>query len=193
MTLRFSFEHSIANQKCRRCGAVFTPGPEHPVLMDMCPECHSRKIRRANTLLMDRLAEIMPCGLCGHCEKVHRYKCTRFLDVCTIPGCGCQNFVARNVAEYEPEPWIDGVRLESSISSGFTSRASEAGAIEVITNKDIVAMVGAGMDEQSVIAKIKTSPIRFAFSAEELIKLKKSRVSDAIIETMLKTQGCGSR
>ena len=163
--------------------------------------------------------------------------------MCTVPGCGCQNFEAGNAVEHEPQPWIDGAFIKCATSSeninaaiaamrkrfpdfqsqecriaglmdqfregykgdftvekyleslyliakyaSFSSRAHEAGAIEVVTNKDVVAMVGAGMGEQTVIAKIKTSPIRFALSAGELIKLKKSRVSDAIIETMLKTQ-----
>jgi hypothetical protein len=160
--------------------------------------------------------------------------------VCTVPGCGCQNFVARNVAEHEPELWIDGVFTRGAISSenvdvaiaamrkrfpdfeylefriaslmdnfregfqgdftvenyleglyliakfaSFASHSCETGAIEVITNKDVAAMVGAGMSDQTVITKIKTSPIRFNLSAGELIELKKSRVSDAIIETML--------
>jgi hypothetical protein len=37
--------------------------------------------------------------------------------MCTVPGCGCQNFVARNVVEHEPEPWIDGVFTRRAISS----------------------------------------------------------------------------
>jgi hypothetical protein len=46
------------------------------------------------------------------------------------------------------------------------------------------------MSDQTVITKIKTSPIRFNLSAGELIKLKTSRVSDAIIETMLTRVCC---
>jgi hypothetical protein len=46
----------MANQKCRRCGDTFTPGPGDPALMEMCAECHSRKLRRATTLVLDRLA-----------------------------------------------------------------------------------------------------------------------------------------
>ena len=97
-------EHTIANQKCRRCGAMFTPGPADPALMEMCPECHFRRISRATTLVLDRLAAMNACGFCGHCEKGHRYRATRFLDACTIPGCECRNFVARSVVEDEPEP-----------------------------------------------------------------------------------------
>ena len=91
----------MAIQKCRRCGRVFTPGPPDPALMEMCPECHSRKLCRATTLVLDRLAAVNPCGFCSHSETVHRYKGTRFLDACTILGCGCQNFLARNRMEDE--------------------------------------------------------------------------------------------
>jgi hypothetical protein len=103
----FEFEQAMAIQKCRRCGRVFTPGPPDPALMEMCPECHSRKLCRATTLVLDRLAAVNPCGFCSHSETVHRYKGTRFLDACTIPGCGCQNFVARNRMEDELEHWFN--------------------------------------------------------------------------------------
>ena len=83
---------------------MFTPGPADPALMEMCPECHSRKIGRATTLVLDLLAAVNPCGFCNHCEKVHRYRATRFLDACTIPGCECRNFVKRSVMEDEPVP-----------------------------------------------------------------------------------------
>ncbi len=89
--------------------------------------------------------------------------------------------------EFTVENYLEGLYLIAKFAS-FASRTCEAGAIEVITNQDVVAMVGAGMGDQTVITKIKTSPIRFNLSAGELIKLKKSRVSDAIIETMLTTQ-----
>lgn len=82
---------------------MFAPGPADPALMDMCPECHSRKIRQATTLVLDRLAAVNACGCCGHSEKVHRYKATRFLDACTIPGCVCRDFIERRVIEDESE------------------------------------------------------------------------------------------
>jgi hypothetical protein len=89
--------------------------------------------------------------------------------------------------DFTVENYLEGLYLIAKFAS-FASRTCEAGATEVITNQDVVAMVGAGMGDQTVITKIKTSPIRFNLSAGELIKLKKSRVSDAIIETMLTTQ-----
>jgi hypothetical protein len=74
---------------------MFTPGPADPTLMELCPECHSRKLIRATTAVLDRLAAVNPCGFCGHSEKAHRYRSTRFLDACTVPGCDCKDFVPR--------------------------------------------------------------------------------------------------
>jgi hypothetical protein len=95
------FEQAMANEKCRGCGTVFRRSAG-PAVMEMCPERHSRQIRRATTLVLDRLAAVNPCGFCKHSEKAHRYRTTGFLDACTIPGCGCQDFVSLNVMEDEP-------------------------------------------------------------------------------------------
>ena len=84
---------AMLEHRCKRCRAVFTPGPSDPALMDMCHECHSRKLNRATTLVLDRLAEVNPCRFCGHSETLHRYRTTRFLDKCTVEGCGCPLFI----------------------------------------------------------------------------------------------------
>lgn len=87
---------AMANYTCKLCAAIFTPGPMDPALMDICQECHSRRLNRATTLVLDRLAALNACAMCGHSETLHRYKETRFLDKCTLEGCGCQGFVAHN-------------------------------------------------------------------------------------------------
>jgi hypothetical protein len=61
-----------------------------------------------------------------------------------------------------------------------TSQATAA-----ITNKDIVIMVGAGLSQEIVIAKIKSSDCDFDTAPEKLAELKKDGVADPIILAMI--------
>jgi hypothetical protein len=55
-----------------------------------------------------------------------------------------------------------------------------------MNNSDIVKMVGAKLDESTIIAAVKTAePDEFDVSADGLIALKQSGVSDAIIQAIL--------
>lgn len=60
-----------------------------------------------------------------------------------------------------------------------------AAAQEVLTNESVVAMVKGGLAESIVLAKIRTSPSRFDVRTEALVALKRSGVSDRIIEAMV--------
>lgn len=58
-------------------------------------------------------------------------------------------------------------------------------AAEVITNETILTMVKAGLGEELVITKIKTSQNQFDVSTENILKLKKEGIGDNIIKAML--------
>lgn len=58
-------------------------------------------------------------------------------------------------------------------------------AQEVLTNDTVVTLMGAGLGEQTVIAKIKASPSTFDVSADKLIALKRQGISDAVIAAMI--------
>lgn len=56
---------------------------------------------------------------------------------------------------------------------------------ETITNDTIVTMVKAGLGEELISSKIKTSQNQFDVSTESILKLKREGVSENIIKTML--------
>jgi len=60
-----------------------------------------------------------------------------------------------------------------------------AGAGDILTNKDIINMLKAGFSESIVITKIKSSKTHFDLSSDDLIILKKTGVSEKIIEKMI--------
>ncbi|PZU11966.1 MAG: hypothetical protein DI605_01000 [Sphingomonas sp.] len=62
--------------------------------------------------------------------------------------------------------------------------AGPAGA-EPLTVENIVALSGAGIGDEAVIAKVKASGTRFDLSADQMIALKQKGVSGAVIAAML--------
>ncbi|MBS0478377.1 MAG: hypothetical protein JSR79_03640, partial [Proteobacteria bacterium] len=67
--------------------------------------------------------------------------------------------------------------------------AAPAAAQEVMTNDTVIALVGAGLGEQVVIAKVKSSPVSFDVSTDKMIELKRRGVSDNIIAAMVDASG----
>jgi hypothetical protein len=63
--------------------------------------------------------------------------------------------------------------------------AAAPGAQKPLTNEDIVSMVQAGLPQEVVIEKIKTSKSAFDTSTQALIALKKAGVSPDIIRVMV--------
>ncbi len=58
----------------------------------------------------------------------------------------------------------------------------------LITNKDVVDLVKAGITSEIVVAKIKASPCRFDTSATQLKALKAAGVSDEVILAMVQAR-----
>ncbi|WP_448659886.1 hypothetical protein ACPVPU_05065 [Sphingomonas sp. CJ99] len=56
---------------------------------------------------------------------------------------------------------------------------------EVVDNNAVVTMVGAGLGDDIIIAKIKVSPTRFDLSTDQMIALKQRGVSNAVLAAMI--------
>ena len=56
---------------------------------------------------------------------------------------------------------------------------------EVVTNQDIISMTKAGLDQNIIINKIRTSNAKFDLSTNGLIELKKENVPDLVVHVML--------
>lgn len=72
--------------------------------------------------------------------------------------------------------WLPIV-LWLSIASAF--------AAEVLTNETVVSMVKVGLGEEIILDKIKNSQGQFDLSAQGLVRLKESGVSEAVIKAMM--------
>ncbi len=66
----------------------------------------------------------------------------------------------------------------------FTAGAQESSVPQVTTN-DVIAMKQAGLSDDLVIAKIKTSNKPEILSTDDLINLKKQNISDAVIKALM--------
>lgn len=67
----------------------------------------------------------------------------------------------------------------------FLIPAFRLATAETITNDTVVTMVKAGLGEELINSKIKTSQNQFDMSTENILMLKKEGVSEIIIKTML--------
>jgi hypothetical protein len=63
--------------------------------------------------------------------------------------------------------------------------ATPAFASETLTNDNVVTLVGSGIGDEAVIAKIKASAVKFDLSTDQLIALKGKGVSGPVLAAML--------
>jgi len=77
------------------------------------------------------------------------------------------------------------MRISAALWAAAALFATLCGAQSTITNDAVIKMVKAGLGEDIIVSTIKTQPAQFATSADDLIALKKSGVSDRIISAML--------
>ncbi len=56
---------------------------------------------------------------------------------------------------------------------------------EVLTNASILRMVGAGLDEDTILAKIKSTPANFSLGTDDLILLKEAKIPQRVLRAML--------
>lgn len=73
--------------------------------------------------------------------------------------------------------------------SSLANGADESGGLmEIIDNQSVIKMLKAGLSEEVVIGKIKTSKTGFDLTTDGLIKLKENGVNNNVIEAMLQSQ-----
>jgi hypothetical protein len=77
------------------------------------------------------------------------------------------------------------------VASSLTVAASAAQ--EVLTNDSVVQMIKAGLPESVVIAKIRSTPTKFDLRTDQLVGLKKSGVSDKVLEAMMAAPATGAQ
>lgn len=56
---------------------------------------------------------------------------------------------------------------------------------EVLTNDSIIRMISAGLDEDTILAKIKSTPAVFSLDTNDLIRLKEAKISQRVLRAML--------
>jgi hypothetical protein len=78
--------------------------------------------------------------------------------------------------------------LGSAVAVAGLLLASPASA-ETLTNRSIVALNAAGLDPDTIIAKIQSSDTKFDLSTEQMIALKKQGVPGSVIAAMLAAEG----
>jgi hypothetical protein len=64
-------------------------------------------------------------------------------------------------------------------------------AAEVLTNDTVLTMVKAGLGEDLIISKLKTSQNQFDLSTAGILKLKNEGVNEKILQAMIETSGKG--
>jgi hypothetical protein len=58
-------------------------------------------------------------------------------------------------------------------------------ANDVLTNENVLALVAAGLSDETIVLKIRGSQARFDTAADALVRLKQAGVSDAVLAQML--------
>lgn len=62
---------------------------------------------------------------------------------------------------------------------------------KALTNDDIVALKNAGLLDELIATKIKTTPANYSLNTEDLISLKRANVPDGVIQAMIEAQARG--
>jgi hypothetical protein len=77
-----------------------------------------------------------------------------------------------------------------SLPKAVTTTAKPASQVfgQALTNAEIMKMKEAGLGDQLIIAKIKSSPGKYKLDTDELIALKKAGVSEEVIAAMLQAR-----
>jgi hypothetical protein len=63
---------------------------------------------------------------------------------------------------------------------------------EVLTNEKVISLTRAGLSPALIVSKIRASRANFDTSTDELIRLKRERVPDAVIDAMVQASGAGA-
>jgi hypothetical protein len=77
-------------------------------------------------------------------------------------------------------------------AAAAATQTQEMQASATLTNQDVLGMLKAGIGEEIIVAKIKSSPHRFDTSPAALQELKSAGVSDAVVLAMVQAPAGGA-
>jgi hypothetical protein len=82
---------------------------------------------------------------------------------------------------------MSAIALLGASPSGMSPAMAQtvAAAAEVVTNDTVLKLIGAGLPDQAIIAKIRSSKTQFDLSTDRLIELKTKGVSGPVLAAML--------
>ena len=84
---------------------------------------------------------------------------------------------------------LDRSKFVKAASAAAPAPAAAApAAAKTLTNADVVTMKEAGLSEDVIVTKVKSSPGTYALDVNDLIALKKAGVSERVIQAMLEVQ-----
>jgi hypothetical protein len=95
------------------------------------------------------------------------------------------SYEIRKLKPLDPDRIMGSARILSPASAGAENqRPIEA---RPLVNSDVTALKAAGMGDEVIIAKIRSTANQFSLATEDLIQLKKAEVSDAVITAMMES------
>ena len=80
-----------------------------------------------------------------------------------------------------------------TILTALALASATMAAAETLTNDSILAMQGAGLSDDVIVAKIRNSPNSFDTSTEQVIALKATGISPAVLAAMISGPAMGSQ
>jgi hypothetical protein len=57
-----------------------------------------------------------------------------------------------------------------------------------MTNDDVATLKNVGLSDDLIITKIKTTPADYSLNTDDLVRLKKTSIPDAVIQAMIEAQ-----
>jgi hypothetical protein len=89
---------------------------------------------------------------------------------------------------------IDPARLAPKTYAASRPVAAASAPIAAVASKsmsnmDVIALKDAGISDDLLVAKIRNSPGEYRLDTEDLIALKRAKVSEAVIQSMLEARG----
>ena len=80
------------------------------------------------------------------------------------------------------------VTLNAARVRSAAAPASAQSAGKIMSNTDVIALKGAGLSDDLLIAKIRSTPGEYRLDTEDLIALKRARVAEPVIQSMIEAQ-----
>jgi len=79
----------------------------------------------------------------------------------------------------------DKIKDRTLVVGSSHSEHDQAGpSRDVLTNEDVLALKAAGLSDETIIAKVRSSATRFSLATQDLIQLKKGNLSDSVTGLM---------